>query len=100
MASSRCPHCGIEHEPGLTICPMTGLSLRAVERARGPSPVDEPEPAAATPDLLGATLAGRYRVQELLGEGGMGMVYGAADLQTGVPVAVKVLLPKHRAAPR
>jgi serine/threonine protein kinase len=36
----------------------------------------------------------RYELQDFLGEGGMGRVYRAVDLQTDVPVAVKLLKPE------
>ncbi len=40
---------------------------------------------------LGHTVAGRYRLEEVLGEGGQATVYKAVDLQTQRHVAVKVL---------
>jgi serine/threonine protein kinase len=39
----------------------------------------------------GTTLDERFRVEELIGAGGMGAVYSAWDLQQGHRVAIKVL---------
>jgi len=41
----------------------------------------------------GRTIAGRYRVESVLGQGGMGCVFLARHLSLGSPVAVKVLNP-------
>jgi eukaryotic-like serine/threonine-protein kinase len=41
--------------------------------------------------VIGETLDGRYRLLRLLGQGGMGSVYEAEQLDTGRRVAVKVL---------
>ena len=44
--------------------------------------------------LVGRVLSERYRVLELIGEGGIGRVYLAEHLTTGREVALKVLLPE------
>ncbi len=41
--------------------------------------------------MIGRVLAGRYRVESLLGTGGMGEVYRAQDLTLERPVAIKML---------
>ncbi|MBV8762300.1 MAG: protein kinase [Deltaproteobacteria bacterium] len=40
---------------------------------------------------VGSVIAGKYRLDRLLGEGGMGAVYLAENLDIGRPVAIKVL---------
>jgi len=50
---------------------------------------------------IGAVLAGKYRVDRVLGAGGMGVVVAAYHLQLDQQVAIKMLLPsmlKHREA--
>jgi serine/threonine protein kinase len=42
----------------------------------------------------GTTLLGKYRVEEILGTGGMGRVVRAAHLYLNQPVAIKILLPQ------
>lgn len=48
------------------------------------------EPAAASDDLVGKHI-GPYLVTELIGKGGMGMVFKARDTQLNRDVAIKAL---------
>jgi serine/threonine-protein kinase len=47
----------------------------------------------------GEVLAGKYRIERVLGEGGMGTVVSARRLDDGSQVAIKCLLPVHRDDP-
>ena len=48
---------------------------------------------------IGTILGGRYRLVELLGQGGMATIYRAADTQLGRDVAIKLLRPEYLRAP-
>jgi serine/threonine protein kinase len=48
---------------------------------------------------IGTILGGRYRLVELLGQGGMATIYRARDNQLERDVAVKVLRPEYGADP-
>ena len=47
----------------------------------------------------GTVLAGRFRIEAMLGIGGMGVVYRATDTALNVPVALKLLRPELAARP-
>jgi len=50
-----------------------------------------PDPAEPPDPLLGRTLAGKYKLEKKLGEGGMGAVYKARQLALEKTIAVKVM---------
>ncbi|MBI3183873.1 MAG: serine/threonine protein kinase [Myxococcales bacterium] len=51
-------------------------------------------------ELVGKVLDGRYQVEAILGQGGMGMVFEAIQTSVHRPVAVKTLHPALAAAPQ
>ncbi|MEM6292410.1 MAG: serine/threonine-protein kinase [Myxococcota bacterium] len=60
-----------------------------------------PELGEAEPSLAaGTVLAGRYRVERVIGEGGMGEVYLARHLTIDKLLAIKVLSPERARRPR
>lgn len=72
----KCPKCGVEFKDTATLCPSDGSVLEVESRA-----------------LVGRTLAGKYRVDELVSEGGMGTVYRGTHILMDKTVALKVLHP-------
>src|SRR5688572_27362052 len=59
----------------------------------------QPAPAYGPASLVGQVVGGRYRVEALLGEGGMGAVYRAEHIQLQKLVALKILHPEMTARP-
>ncbi|MGI8996697.1 MAG: serine/threonine protein kinase, partial [Pyrinomonadaceae bacterium] len=72
----KCPTCGQTYQNDPTLCPADGTVLVKLGDY-----------------LIGQTLAGKYRIEERINEGGMGAVYRATHVLMEKTVAIKVLHP-------
>src|SRR5438105_11515051 len=61
-------------------------------------PVGYPSVMEAYPSV-GTVVAGRYRIEAVLGEGGMGAVFRATELSRNETVALKFMAPEMRVRP-
>src|SRR5580693_6421916 len=78
----------------------TGDGARTASSAPAARKADRPSLRPGGPEsLVGTTLSGRYLIERLIGEGGMGAVYQAEHTHMRKRLAVKVLHPEMSRMP-
>ena len=87
----ECRHCETPVADGALFCHQCGEEFERHESA---------DPHARLRDRLSRTVGDRYQLRDLLGAGGMGVVFLADDLQHGRRVAIKVLSPTLAGDPK
>ena len=100
-----CPHCGTANTAENFYCTNCGGGLSGSVPLAGVGPATWNFASPNWPQsLLGRTLENRYRLEEIIGVGGMGTVFRAQRLLIGDAAAIKVLHPTllqdAEAAPR
>lgn len=77
-----CPKCQAQYTDDQAICPIDEVGLLVKGVTKSTEPMDP---------MLGRTIAEKYRIERLIGRGGMGAVYEGRHLLLERSVAIKVL---------
>lgn len=97
----RCTNCQAELARDAAFCNNCGLGAPVGDTVPE-SPVgvslDPTLPGDATDPAIGQVIDGKYRIERVLGEGGMGVVYLARSIHTDIELVLKAVRPEiaHR----
>ena len=97
-AAMQCPQCKQTMEPGVRFCPNDGTPLTDTALAPTVTSANNVRSTGKSIDLP-IVVGGRYRLEKLLGGGGMAKVYRGVDQTLEREVAVKLISPELRADP-
>ncbi|MFO0658606.1 MAG: serine/threonine-protein kinase [Polyangiaceae bacterium] len=90
-----CPSCATPNPDHASWCSSCGAQLVVAAPAPTASQVNASANRGGRSLLLpGDVVDGKYRIERVIGEGGMGVVYLAQDTVTEAPLVIKAILPE------
>jgi tetratricopeptide (TPR) repeat protein len=91
----KCRRCQHDNPPDTVFCGKCGAPIQPSAESAVKPPIAHTKTIQAPKEELttGSTFAGKYKIIEELGKGGMGRVYKALDTEVNEKVALKVIKP-------